>query len=192
MSNFALSRSLESTHLIPQPADLRLSPPQSYLFVQDFLVLTCALLYLLCYLFYALRTVRDRRLAGPVEFLSATMAYEIFYAVATTTTAEKDQGGGVLERAGFFAWFVFDAAFVAVAVRFGYPEGKRWRVAARTVGLTVVLLGVYWGVAWWWPDEREQVTGFWTGVGLQFVINWGSLVILWGEGGTRGQSLEIW
>ena len=192
MSNFALSRSLESTHLIPQPADLRLSPPQSYLFVQDFLILTCALLYLLCYLFYALRTVRDRRLAGPVEFLSATMAYEIFYAVATTTTAEKDQGGGVLERAGFFAWFVFDAAFVAVAVRFGYPEGKRWRVAARTVGLTVVLLGVYWGVAWWWPDEREQVTGFWTGVGLQFVINWGSLVILWGEGGTRGQSLEIW
>ena len=191
MSNFALSRSLESTHLIPQPSDLSLSPPQSYLFVQDFLILTCALLYLLCYLFYALRTVRDRRLAGPVEFLSATMAYEIFYAVATTTTAQGE-GSGALERAGVFAWFVFDALFVAVAVRFGYPEGKRWRVAARTVGLTVVLLGVFRGVAWWWPDEREQITGFWTGVGLQFVINWGSLVILWGEGGTRGQSLEIW
>ena len=191
MSNFALSRSLESTHLIPQPSDLSLSPPQSYLFVQDFLILTCALLYLLCYLFYALRTVRDRRLAGPVEFLSATMAYEIFYAVATTTTAQGE-GSGALERAGVFAWFVFDALFVAVAVRFGYPEGKRWRVAARTVGLTVVLLGVFRGVAWWWPDEREQITGFWTGVGLQFVINWGSLVILWGDGGTRGQSLEIW
>ena len=119
------------------------------------------------------------------------MAYEIFYAVATTTTAQGE-GSGALERAGVFAWFVFDALFVAVAVRFGYPEGKRWRVAARTVGLTVVLLGVFRGVAWWWPDEREQITGFWTGVGLQFVINWGSLVILWGEGGTRGQSLEIW
>jgi hypothetical protein len=72
--SFSLAHSLETSHLIPQPSDLLLNPPQSYLFVQDFLILTCALLYLLCYLFYALRTVRDRRLAGPVEFMSATMA----------------------------------------------------------------------------------------------------------------------
>lgn len=185
MSNFSLARSLETSHLIPLPSDLALSPPESYLFVQDFLIFTCALLYLLCYLFYALRTVRDRHLAGPVEFMSATMAYEIFYAVATTDTA--------FERWCFSAWFVFDLAFVGVAVRFAYAPEKRWGVAGRTAALTGVWLGVLWVLAWWWPDEREQVTGFWTGVGLQFWINWGSLVVLWfGEGGTRGTSLEIW
>ena len=184
MSNFSLARSLETSHLIPLPSDLALSPPESYLFVQDFLIFTCALLYLLCYLFYALRTVRDRHLAGPVEFMSATMAYEIFYAVATTDTA--------FERWCFSAWFVFDLAFVGVAVRFAYAPEKRWGVAGRTAALTGVWLGVLWVLAWWWPDEREQVTGFWTGVGLQVVINWGSLVVLVGEGGTKGTSLEIW
>ena len=184
MSNFALSRSLESTHLIPQPSDLSLSPPQSYLFVQDFLILTCALLYLLCYLFYALRTIRDRHLAGPVEYLSATLAYEIFYAVATTDTA--------FERVCFLAWFAFDLLFVCVALRFAYPDGERGRVAGRTAGLVVVWLGVLWGLARVWPDEREQVTGFWTGIVLQLPINWGSLGVLLGEGGTRGHSLEIW
>lgn len=113
------------------------------------------------------------------------MAYEIFYAVATTDTA--------FERWCFSAWFVFDLAFVGVAVRFAYAPEKRWGVAGRTAALTGVWLGVLWVLAWWWPDEREQVTGFWTGVGLQFWINWGSLVVLWfGEGGTRGTSLEIW
>jgi hypothetical protein len=183
--SFSLAHSLETSHLIPQPSDLLLNPPQSYLFVQDFLILTCALLYLLCYLFYALRTVRDAHLAGPVEFMSATMAYEVFYAVVTTTT--------MFERVCFFAWFVFDVAFVGVAVRFAYGKGERGRDLRRTVGLTVFWLGVLWGLARCWPDEREQVTGFWTGVGLQFWINWGSLwVLLVGEGGTRGTSLEIW
>jgi hypothetical protein len=184
MSNFAPSHLLESHHLIPQPSDLLLNPPQSYLFVQDFLIITCALLYLLCYLFYALRTVRDRRLAGPVEFMSATMAYEIFFAVVTTDTA--------FERWCFSAWFAFDAAFVGVALGFAYAPERRRRVAGRTAGLTILWLGVLWGLTKVWPDEREQVTGFWTGVGLQFWINWGSLVLLWGEGIVRGHSLEIW
>jgi len=184
MSNFAPSYLLESHHLIPQPSDLLLNPPQSYLFVQDFLIITCALLYLLCYLFYALRTVRDRRLAGPVEFMSATMAYEIFYAVVTTDTA--------FERWCFSAWFAFDVAFVGVALRFAYAPEKRRGVAGRTAGLTILWLGVFWGLTKVWPDEREQVTGFWTGVGLQLWINWGSLVLLWREGIVRGHSLEIW
>jgi hypothetical protein len=96
------------------------------------------------------------------------------------------------ERACFSAWFVFDLAFVAVAVRFAYAKEERWRVTGRTAGLVVFWLGVLWGLARVWPDEREQVTGFWTGLGLQLPINWGSLVVLVQEGSGKGHSLEIW
>ncbi|KID94333.1 hypothetical protein MAJ_09692, partial [Metarhizium majus ARSEF 297] len=60
---------LENNHIIVHAADLQLNPPQSYLFVQDFLIILCALLYCFCYVFYTLRTKRDRFLAGPVDLL---------------------------------------------------------------------------------------------------------------------------
>ena len=62
---FALARSY-TTHLVVQPSDLRLNPPESYLFVQDGLIIACGLLYSLCYIFYTIRTYSDKRLAGPV------------------------------------------------------------------------------------------------------------------------------
>ena len=64
-SSFALARSC-TTHLVVQPSDLRLNPPESYLFVQDGLIIACGLLYSLCYIFYAIRTYSDRRCAGPI------------------------------------------------------------------------------------------------------------------------------
>jgi hypothetical protein len=182
--SFQLARSLESSHLIVQPADLRLNPPQSYLFVQDFLIIACGFLYLLCYLFYITRTIRDRRLSGPVEYMCSTMSYEIFYAIATTSTT--------FERVCFMAWFAFDLAFVAVAIRFAYPAGDRKRVAARTAGGVLLGLAMFWALARKWPDEREQLTGFWTGILLQLPINWGSLWVLVRDRSTKGHSLEIW
>jgi hypothetical protein len=182
--SFNLARSLETSHLIVQPSDARLNPPQSYLFVQDFLIIACGALYLLCYLFYITRTIRDRHLSGPVEYMCSTMSYEIFYALATTSTT--------FERVCFLAWFAFDLAFVVVAIRFAYPAAEQRRVAARTAGGVLVGLGVFWGLARMWPDEREQLTGFWTGILLQLPINWGSLWVLVRERSTRGHSLEIW
>ena len=64
-SPFSLARSY-TTHLVVQPSDLRLNPPESYLFVQDGLIIACGLLYSLCYIFYTIRTYSDRRCAGPV------------------------------------------------------------------------------------------------------------------------------
>jgi heme/copper-type cytochrome/quinol oxidase subunit 4 len=182
--SFKLAHSLSHSHLIVQPSDLSLNPPESYLFIQDFLIIACGTLYLLCYLFYITRTIRDRRLAGPVEYMSSTMSYEIFYAIATTSTT--------FERACFMAWFAFDLAFVSVAIRFAYPAAERKRVAARTAGGTVVGLVVFWALARTWPDEREQLTGFWTGILLQLPINWGSLWVLVRDQSTKGHSLEIW
>jgi hypothetical protein len=181
---FDLAHSLSHSHLIVQPSDAILNPPPSYLFIQDFLIIACGTLYLLCYLFYITRTIRDRHLSGPVEYMCATMSYELFYAFATTTT--------MFERVAFLAWFAFDLAFVGVAVRFAYPAEERRRVAVRTAGGVMLGLAVFWGLARMWPDEREQVTAFWTGILLQLPINWGSLWVLVRERSTKGHSLEIW
>jgi heme/copper-type cytochrome/quinol oxidase subunit 4 len=56
----------------------------------------------------------------------------------------------------------------------------------------VVGLVVFWALARTWPDEREQLTGFWTGILLQLPINWGSLWVLVRDQSTKGHSLEIW
>jgi hypothetical protein len=66
---FELAHGLKSRHLIVQPSDRALNPPESYFFVQDGLIIACGVLYALCYYFYMIATVRDRFLAGPVEFL---------------------------------------------------------------------------------------------------------------------------
>lgn len=66
---FGYAHNLTGRHLIVQPSDALLSPPESYLFVQDFLIISCGVLYAFCYFFYMLRTVKDKTLAGPVEYL---------------------------------------------------------------------------------------------------------------------------
>ena len=43
-----------------------------------------------------------------------------------------------------------------------------------------------------WPDEREQVTAYWTGILLQLPIGWTSVYLLLSRGDAKGQSLEIW
>ena len=67
---FSLAKLLEKRqHLIAHPSDLHLDPPQSYLFVQDFLIVLCAIVYCFAYVFYMIRTKRDRFLAGPVDLM---------------------------------------------------------------------------------------------------------------------------
>ena len=69
--SFDLAERLTRHHLIVQPSDLALNPPQSYLFVQDFLIISCGVIYALCYVFYIARTYKDRTMSGPVEYLYA-------------------------------------------------------------------------------------------------------------------------
>lgn len=112
------------------------------------------------------------------------MAYELFYAFATTTTA--------FEFWSFIIWFACDVLFVAVALMAAYHPQQRPIVIARTA------MGVIAGVVFLkylcahYPDDREQVTAFWTGVVLQFPISWGSLFLLLWKIDTSGHSLEIW
>lgn len=60
--NFALANRVR--HLIVQPADLSLNPPESYLFIQDGLIISCGVIYALCYIFCMTRTYNDRTLPG--------------------------------------------------------------------------------------------------------------------------------
>ena len=112
------------------------------------------------------------------------MAYEIFYAYATTSTT--------FERAAFFVWFLLDVTFAAVAIQSAYPVAERRRVAFRTAAGVLVGVSFFRYLAAAFPDEREQVTAYWTGFLLQLPIGWGTLWILVRDQSKKGHSLEIW
>ncbi|PVI00012.1 hypothetical protein DM02DRAFT_655782, partial [Periconia macrospinosa] len=78
---FLLADKVGRHHINQHTADLALHPPESYFFVQDFLILSCALLYTLCYLFYIARTFSDRYCAGTPLYLAGNLAYELYYAL---------------------------------------------------------------------------------------------------------------
>ncbi|KAF2727638.1 hypothetical protein EJ04DRAFT_505411 [Polyplosphaeria fusca] len=181
---FTISHLLSTHHLLPLPSDLALSPPPTYLLIQDFLILSCGILYALCYLFYATRTYTDRHLSGTVYYLATTMSYELYYAFVMTT-------GGV-ERAGFLVWFCMDVAFASVAIAWAYQEQRKWGVVVRLAMGVVGGVGVFWGLGKVWPSEREQLTAYWTGIALQLPISVGHVVLLIRERSTKGQSVEMW
>lgn len=112
------------------------------------------------------------------------MAYEIFYAYATTTTT--------FERISFSMWFLLDFTFAAVTILSTRAPGTRSPVVARMIFGVIACLAFFWKVAQIWPDEREQITAYWTGLALQFPIGWGSLYLLIKNWDTKGHSLEIW
>ncbi|PLB40354.1 uncharacterized protein BDW47DRAFT_123848 [Aspergillus candidus] len=186
MANFELAR--KTPHLIVQPADAALSPPESYLFVQDGLIIACGVIYALCYTFCIIRTYSDHMYPGArwgsIQFMGPIMAYELYYAVVTTTTT--------FERLAFLAWFMLDISFVATALRGAHAPRERWPLLRNILGLAVAsLVGLkYLGMAF--PDEREQMTAYWTGILLQFPIGYVCLGLLWSDADTRGHSLEIW
>jgi hypothetical protein len=181
---FNLAKQYGSYHLIPQPADLALNPPESYFFITDFLIISCGILYTFCYFFYTIRTYSDRYFAGTVQFLSATMAYEIYYAYVCTTTN--------FQRACFFVWFLFDITLVTVALKYAYDYSVRRKTVGKLTWQVPVWMGFLWVLGRVWEDEREQKTAFWTGLYLELPIGWGQIYYLVRNESTKGQSLEIW
>jgi hypothetical protein len=181
---FEISREWSSYHLIPQSVDVALNPPESYFFITDFLIIACGILYTLCYMFYTIRTYSDRYLAGTVQFLSATMAYEIYYAYVCTTTT--------FQRACFFVWFLFDITFVTVALKHAYRPEERTKTVVKLLWQVPAWMAFLWWVGTVWPDEREQKTAFFTGLYLELPIGWGQILYLVQRQDTKGQSLEIW
>jgi hypothetical protein len=181
---FDVAKQYSQHHLIPQSSDLALHPPETYLYITDFLIIACGILYTLCYIFYTIRTYSDRYLAGTVQFLSATMAYEIYYALVCTSTT--------FQRACFSVWFLFDITFVTVALKYAYQPGERRSTVVKLLWQVPAWMGFLWWCGRQWPDEREQMTAFWTGLYLELPIGWGQVWYLVKRQETKGQSLEIW
>ncbi|KAF9892633.1 hypothetical protein FE257_001035 [Aspergillus nanangensis] len=186
MSEFQLAHRVP--HLIVQPADLKHNPPESYLFVQDGLIIACGVLYALFYLFCMARTYADRTYPGAgfggIQYLCLTMAYEVFYAFTTTST--------LLEKVAFFIWFELDLGFALVALRRAHTPATRSVIQRNMiVGFFAALIGLK-ALALAYPDDREQITAYWTGILLQFPVGWVYLYLLCKHHGTQGHSLETW
>ena len=118
------------------------------------------------------------------------MAYELYYGLVMTSSSATPMAR--FERRGFMVWFVMDATFAAIAIYSAYPKKVWGRMAAYLTGGVVAGVAVLRWLGSVWPDEREQVTAYWTGIMLQVPISWGSLFLLMQRGDTKGQSLEIW
>lgn len=112
------------------------------------------------------------------------MAYELFYAFATTSTT--------FEVAAFLIWFLLDLTFASVAIMSSVAPHKRRAKATRMVFGVLAGMLVLRVLTALFPDEREQLTAYWTGLLLQFPIGWGSVYLLLKRGDTKGHSLEIW
>lgn len=89
-------------------------------------------------------------------------------------------------------WFLLDLTFAVVTILSTRAPGTRVPVVKRMILGVLVSLAFFWKVAQMYPDEREQITAYWTGLALQFPIGWGSLYLLIKNGNAKGHSLEIW
>ncbi|KAL4806097.1 hypothetical protein BDV18DRAFT_160165 [Aspergillus unguis] len=161
MSDFSLARKLP--HLVVQPSDAALDPPEGYLFVQDGLIIACGVLYAL---------------------MSLTLAYEIYFAFTTTSTT--------LERICFLVWFELDLLFVSIIIRRIYPRGQ-WRRLVGEMALYTILavLGLRY-LSLLYPDDRDQVTAYWTGILLQLPVGWVYAYRLLADRSVLGHSMEMW
>ena len=201
MSDFWLTEHIR--HLVVQPADARLNPPEGYLFVQDGFIISCGVIYAFLYVFVMIRAVKDRVLPGTIKYLyagrllavyytgwltvrfrSLTLAYELYYAFATTSTR--------LERICFLAWFELDLTFVALALWRVYRPDQRKRIAGEMFIYCITALAGLRYLGYLYPDDREQITAYWTGILLQLPVGWVYVYGLVKHRSLLGHSLEIW
>jgi hypothetical protein len=63
--DFVLARQWKY-HIAVHPADLALNPPESYLFIQDVLILFCAIVWAISYVDLIRLTLKDRRSPMPL------------------------------------------------------------------------------------------------------------------------------
>ena len=76
---FLLAHKINEYHIAVHPADSSLDPPGSYLFVQTSLILSTALLWMMAYLFYSIRTFRDHKSAMPLYCLHVPISKQQEY-----------------------------------------------------------------------------------------------------------------
>lgn len=59
------------------------------------------------------------------------------------------------------------------------------------MGFLVGVLALY-VLSMIFPDDRQQITAYWTGILLELPVGWVSVYLLLKHQDTKGHSLEIW
>ncbi|KAI6941714.1 hypothetical protein KC355_g15517, partial [Hortaea werneckii] len=81
------------------------------------------------------------------------------------------------ERGCFLMWYMLDIVFVWVASHCAYPPSQSKSVMLRTYIGAALGVGFFHLLCQIFPDERQQVTAYWTGLLIQFPCgyakNWG-------------------
>jgi Na+-driven multidrug efflux pump len=89
-------------------------------------------------------------------------------------------------------WFILDVIFATTAVLSTYAPGQRHIIISQILGgFFVGVLGLYILSAIF-PDDRQQITAYWTGILLELPVGWVSVYLLVKRRDTKGQSIEIW
>lgn len=117
-------------------------------------------------------------------YRGSVWAYELFYAFATTDTK--------LERVCFLVWFILDITLSTTTFFATYPPDERRRKALQTFGVFLISIFGLHTLTVIFPDDREQVTAYWTGILLQLPIGYLSVYLLLKHEDTKGHSIEIW
>ena len=112
------------------------------------------------------------------------LSYELFYAFTTTSTK--------FERISFLLWFSLDVMLAVTAVMSTHAPGQRRGISGRIfVGFLIGILALF-VLSGVFPDDRQQVTAYWTGILLELPAGWVSVYLLLKHQDTKGHSLEIW
>jgi hypothetical protein len=132
----------------------------------------------------AVRTMTHGALLTYTRVRFGNLAFEMYYPFVVASSK--------LQVAGCLVWFLLDARFTYVAIKYACPPERRRRVAQRSVIGAIAGAAFLRTLGQYFPNEGEQVTAYWTGWFLELPVGWVSVLYLWKYGHTKGQSLEIW
>lgn len=89
-------------------------------------------------------------------------------------------------------WFGLDIIFATTAILSTYAPGRRLRIILQIFGGFLVGVLVLYILSVIFPDDRQQLTAYWTGILLELPIGWVSVYLLLKHQDTKGHSIEIW
>jgi hypothetical protein len=92
----------------------------------------------------------------------------------------------------FLVWFGLDIAFTTEVVLCVYAPGQRLAIIEKIISGFLAGLLILCTLTAIFPDERQQLTAYWTGILLELPVGWVSVYLLLHNRDTKGHSIEIW
>jgi hypothetical protein len=174
-----------------------LDPPDSYLFMQDGLIVASGVLYALCYFFYIIWKYKDKAIAGPIEYTYVIWLNTFKHCLLVrpwtdvgswpksfSTLSLPHLPGSSSGPSSYGSFWTF----VALS---GYNQRCPARPLLKSMVGVLICMAFLRTLMAVFPDDREKATAYWTCFILQLPVNWFIAYLLLERGITKGQSLEI-